>query len=187
MPFRFTPLTLPGVILIEPRVFSDTRGFFMETYRRSDFVAAGIADTFVQENQSRSLRGTLRGLHFQRAPSAQGKLVRVVGGAIFDVVVDLRVDQPTFGRWLGVTLTAAEPQILFVPPWCAHGFCVVSDDADVHYKTTAEYAPEHECGIAWNDETLAIDWPITDPILSERDRGWPSLRETVRTLQELGQ
>jgi len=175
MPFRFTELELPGVMLIEPRVAGDSRGFFMETYKQGDYEAAGLTHPFVQENHSRSVRGTLRGLHFQRPPKAQAKLVRCIVGEIYDVAVDLRPDFDTFGQWVGVTLSADNRQMLFIPSWCAHGFCVVSDHAEVVYKTTAEYAPELEGGVAWGDPDLAIAWPTVDPLLSDRDRRWPSL------------
>jgi dTDP-4-dehydrorhamnose 3,5-epimerase len=186
MPFQFRQLALPGVTVIEPRIYTDERGFFLETFRRSDYLAAGLPESFAQENLSRSVRGTLRGLHFQAAPMAQSKLVRVLAGTIFDVAVDLRADQPTFGQWVGVTLSAADHQMIFVPSWCAHGFCVLSEYADVLYKTTAEYAPEYECGIAWNDETLNIPWPVSDPILSARDQKWPTLHGAIEALQTLG-
>ena len=175
MPFSFTRLAIPEVILIEPRVWGDDRGFFMEAYRRSAFAEAGIRDTFVQENQSRSQRGVLRGLHYQRPPHGQSKLIRILSGTVFDVAVDLREDSPTAGRWVGVTLSAADHQLLYIPSWCAHGFCVLSDWADVLYLASSEYAPEHESGIMWNDPTLRIDWPERSPIVSERDRQWPPL------------
>ena len=175
MPFRFTDLELDGVILVEPRVFADERGFFMETYKHRDYVGAGLPEAFVQENHSRSGRGSLRGLHYQREPAAQGKLVRAVAGEIYDVAVDIRPHSPMFGRWVGVTLSAENRRMLFIPPWCAHGFCVVSESAEVVYKTTAEYAPELEGGLMWNDADVAITWPIADPILSKRDREWPGL------------
>jgi len=175
MPFRFTELELPGVRLIEPRVASDARGFFMETYKQGDYAAAGLAAPFVQENHSRSVRGTLRGMHFQRPPRAQAKLVRCIAGEIFDVAVDIHPSSPTFGRWVGLTLSAENCRMLFIPSWCAHGFCVLSPCADVVYKTTAEYASELEGGIAWADPDVAIDWPVAEPILSDRDRQWPRL------------
>jgi dTDP-4-dehydrorhamnose 3,5-epimerase len=138
---------------------------------------------FVQENHSRSTRGSLRGLHYQRQPAAQGKLVRAVVGEIFDVAVDIRPESPTFGRWIGKTLSADNRSMLFIPPWCAHGFCVVSESAEVLYKTTAEYTPEAEGGLVWNDPDLAIAWPISNPILSERDRRWPSLASLASASQ----
>jgi len=175
MPFNFSNTSLPGVMLIEPKVFGDQRGFFMESYRLPDFAAAGIDLSFVQENHSRSTRGILRGLHYQRAPKAQGKLLRVVIGEVFDVAVDMRAGAPTFGQWIGVTLSAENRRLLYIPPWCAHGFCVVSDEAEVIYKTTCEYAPEYESGVRWDDPALGIRWPIANPTLSERDRQWPGL------------
>ena len=151
----------------------------METFRQREFAEAGLTDPFVQENHSRSARATVRGMHFQRPPMAQGKLVRVIAGEIYDVSLDLRRDAPTFGRWVAVTLSAGNRRMVYVPPWCAHGFCVMSDQAEVVYKTTAEYAPELEGGVAWDDPELAIPWPVDAPVLSERDRHWPSLRAAV--------
>jgi dTDP-4-dehydrorhamnose 3,5-epimerase len=176
MPLTFAPTDIPGVLIVEPKVYADGRGFLMETYKRSEFLAAGIDVPLVQENHSRSTAGTLRGLHYQRDPKAQGKLVRVVVGEIFDVAVDIRDGSPTYGRWVGVTLTAANRRSLYVPAGFAHGFCVMSDEADVIYKTTEEYAPEHEHGLLWNDPALGIAWPISDPTLSPRDERWPALK-----------
>jgi dTDP-4-dehydrorhamnose 3,5-epimerase len=175
MPFTFHETELPGVVLVEPKVIRDERGFFMESYKESDFRAAGLPAQFVQENHSRSSSGTLRGLHFQRPPHGQGKLVRAIAGEIFDVAVDVREHSATFGRWVGVSLSAENGRSLFVPAWCAHGFCVVSESAEVIYKTTTEYAPQFEDGIRWDDETLGIKWPVTNPTLSERDRRWGGL------------
>jgi dTDP-4-dehydrorhamnose 3,5-epimerase len=177
MPFTFSTTELPGVLLIESRVFGDHRGFFLESYKQSDFENAGLDARFVQENHSRSSRSILRGLHYQRAPFAQAKLVRAVAGEIFDVAVDIRRGAPTFGKWIGVTLSAANCRSLYIPPWCAHGFCVVSEHAEVIYKTTAEYRPDHEHGIRWDDPTLDIKWPLSDVTLSARDREWPSLAD----------
>lgn len=177
MPFRFQRLDIPDLILIEPVIFGDDRGFFLEFYKRSDFFQAGIKEEFVQDNHSWSIRGVLRGLHFQREPEAQGKLLRCIRGEIFDVAVDIRKDSPTFGRWVSVILSEENKKMLFIPPGFAHGFQVISDCAEVLYKTTREYSPEHEAGIIWNDTDLAIEWPIKEPILSKRDRQWPSLRE----------
>ena len=179
MSLTVTPLALPGVLLITPTCHEDLRGYFMETYKRSAYEQAGIGDTFIQENQSRSTQNTLRGLHFQREPKAQAKLVRVITGEIYDVAVDIRPGSSTFGQWVGATLSAANRQTMYIPAWCAHGFCVLSEDAEVLYKTTAEYAPELEGGIAWDDPAIGISWPITEPILSERDRRWPLLRALV--------
>lgn len=173
MPFIFERLAIPEVIVIEPRVFADRRGFFMETYKRSEFAAKGIDDIFVQENHSKSERGVLRGLHYQRVPHAQSKLVRVLSGEIFDVSVDLRSDSPTSGRWVGVRLSASNRKMVYVPSWCAHGFCVLSDAAEVVYHSSTEYSPDHESGVMWNDPAIGIDWPVQSPLLSERDRNWP--------------
>jgi dTDP-4-dehydrorhamnose 3,5-epimerase len=149
----------------------------VETYKRSEFAAAGVSDIFVQENHSGSLGGVLRGLHFQRPPKAQSKLIRVVSGQIFDVAVDIRPGSATRGRWVGVDLSADDRTLMYIPEWCAHGFCVVSERAEVVYHASAEYSPEHESGIMWNDPALGITWPVDDPIVSDRDRQWPLLAE----------
>jgi dTDP-4-dehydrorhamnose 3,5-epimerase len=177
MPFTFAPTSLPGVTLITPHVFPDPRGFFIETYRLDDFRRAGIADTFVQDNHSRSTRGVVRGLHYQKAPAAQGKLLRAIVGEIFDVAADIRRGSPTFGRWLGVRLSAENRLMLYVPPGFAHGFAVLSDVAEIEYKVTTPYSPEHERSLLWNDPALGIEWPVADPILSDRDRRAPLLRD----------
>jgi dTDP-4-dehydrorhamnose 3,5-epimerase len=174
VPFRFQKTAIDGIILIEPPSVSDQRGFFMETYRRSQFAAAGIDDVFVQENQSSSQRGVLRGLHYQNPPHAQSKLIRVLSGEIFDVAVDIRPNSPTSGRWVGIPLSSANRRMVYLPDWCAHGFCVVSEHAEVVYMATREYAPGHESGFMWNDPELAIEWPIASPTLSERDMKWPA-------------
>lgn len=179
---NFIPTELPGVTLIEPKVFQDARGFFLESYHQAKFAAAGLDVTFVQDNHSRSVRGTLRGLHAQRR-RPQGKLVRVIVGEIFDVVADIRPDSPTFGRWLGVVLSAENFRQLYVPPGFVHGFCVVSDAAEVLYKCTALYDPTDEIGVVWNDPELGVDWPIRSPLLSEKDRRLPTLRGLTERLQ----
>jgi dTDP-4-dehydrorhamnose 3,5-epimerase len=175
MPFDFKQLAIPEVLLIAPRVWPDSRGFFMETYKRSEFAAAGIGEIFVQENHSSSQRGVLRGLHFQRPPQAQSKLIRVITGKIFDVAVDLRPGSATRGAWVGVELSAEDRTLLYIPDWCAHGFCVLSERADIVYHTSAEYSPEHEAGILWSDPALGITWPVADPIVADRDKRWPQL------------
>lgn len=168
---------IPGLLIIEPRVFGDDRGFFMETFHARKYAEAGIPGPFVQDNFSRSTRGTLRGLHFQE-PNAQGKLVQVLAGAVYDVTVDVRRGSPTFGKWVGVELSAQNKRQLWVPPGFAHGFCVLSDSADFHYKCTALYAPETERGIAWNDPDLAIAWPLSGPpLLSAKDAAAPRLKD----------
>jgi dTDP-4-dehydrorhamnose 3,5-epimerase len=176
MSLIFTPTALPGVMIIEPKVFSDERGYLMETYKRSEFIAAGVNADFVQENHSLSLYGTLRGLHLQRQPKAQAKLVRVIDGTVFEVVADVRRDSPNFGQWASFILSAENRRSLFVPAGYAHGFCVTSAEAQVVYKMTAEYAPELEDGIRWDDPVLGITWPISSPKLSARDSRWPGLR-----------
>jgi dTDP-4-dehydrorhamnose 3,5-epimerase len=170
--FHATPL--PGVVLVEPQVFEDARGFFMETYHGPRFAAAGIARKFVQDNHTRSVRNTLRGLHFQ-VTHPQGKLVRVVAGEVFDVAVDLRRGAPTFARWHGVTLSADNRLQIYIPPGFAHGFCVLSDAADVIYKCTEVYDPKGDRSIRWDDPTIGIDWPLTDPLLSAKDAAAPTL------------
>lgn len=173
MPFRFQRLAIPDVILIEAQTAGDHRGFFMETYKRSEFVANGISAVFVQDNFSHSVRGVLRGLHYQKHPQAQGKLVMVLQGEIFDVAVDIRKESPTYGQWVGVTLSAQSRHMLYIPAGFAHGFCVLSEAADFTYKVTAEYAPELDRGMLWNDPTLDIRWPIAEPMLSAKDMRLP--------------
>jgi len=175
MPFRFQRLEIPEVISIEIQKFGDSRGFFMETYKKSDFVAYGIIETFVQDNCSYSVRGVLRGLHYQRDPKAQGKLVIALKGQIFDVAVDIRRDSPTYGKWVSEVLSADNLRMLYIPPGFAHGFCVLSNDTIVAYKVTQEYAPKFDRGIIWNDPEIGIQWPITEPILSPKDARFPSL------------
>jgi len=177
MPFVFKRLEIPDLILIEPKVFEDERGFFLEAYKYSDFQAFGISEHFLQDNHSRSAKGVLRGLHYQNPPKAQGKLIRVIAGEIFDVAVDIRKGSPTYGKWVGLILSAQNKKMLYVPPGFAHGFCVLSDVAEVLYKTTDEYSPKYEAGILWNDPDIGITWPIKDPILSEKDKRWLPLRE----------
>jgi len=175
MSFTFVPLELPGVIMVEPKQHGDDRGFFLESYKRSEFIEGGIAEEFVQDNVSRSARGILRGLHYQLSPKAQGKLVSVTRGEVFDVAVDIRKESPTYAEWISVTLSGDEPKLLYIPPGFAHGFCVLSDDADFCYKCTDEYDPALDRGIIWNDPTIAVDWPIDNPVLSDKDKQLPLL------------
>lgn len=169
---------IPGVLIIEPRVFGDARGFFMETWNAADFAAAGLDLSFVQDNHSRSQKSVLRGLHFQN-PGPQGKLVRVTNGAVFDVAVDLRASSPTFGQWVGVELSAANQRMFWVPEGFAHGFLTLEDDTDFLYKCTAPYAPQSEYTLAWNDPAVGIAWPGAgfDPIISEKDARGLSLAQ----------
>jgi dTDP-4-dehydrorhamnose 3,5-epimerase len=181
-PMNFEKTAIEGVLLFEPKVFGDDRGFFMESFNRRQFEdAVGEPMPFVQDNHSRSARGVLRGLHFQRPPHAQGKLVRVVAGAVFDVAIDIRPGSPTFGRWFGAELTAQNHRQLWIPAGLAHGFLVLSDSADFLYKTTDYYAPQAEGSLRWDDPDLAIAWPDAGvpPVLSAKDAVAPSLRELV--------
>ena len=176
---KFTPLAIPEVVLIEPRVFGDSRGFFLESFKQELFnQATGTQHDFIQDNHSRSSKGVLRGLHYQLNPHAQGKLVRVITGAVFDVAVDIRRSSPTFGRWVGAELTAENHHQLWIPPGFAHGFVVLSDTADFVYKTTAYYAPETDRGILWNDPDIGIEWPQLDIqfSLSEKDQKQPAFK-----------
>lgn len=175
---RFTPTAIPEVILIEPRVFGDSRGFFMETYQREKFAEGGIDYDFVQDNHSRSLQGTLRGLHYQ-VRHAQGKVVRVVLGEVFDVAVDLRRSSPTFGKWVGYNLSAENKRQLWVPPGFGHGFYTLSDWAEVVYKATDFYSPEDERSIVWNDPDINIAWPALSEeklIISPKDAQGANLK-----------
>ena len=167
---KVTPTSIPDVLLIEPTVFGDERGFFMETWQRRRFAGIGIDHDFVQDNYSRSAHGTLRGLHYQ-IQQPQGKLVWVTSGEVFDVAVDIRRHSATFGQWVGELLTAENKHMLWIPPGFAHGFCVISAYADFQYKCTDYYAPSHERAIRWDDPALGIDWPLTgEPIVSDKDQ-----------------
>ena len=177
MPFEFAQTKLADVALITPRVFPDDRGFFLEFYKKSDFHAAGITDEFVQDNHSKSTKNVLRGMHYQLPPYAQAKLVRVLQGKIYDVIIDLREDSPTFGQWDGHELSDENRRMLYVPTGFAHGFLVLSDTTEVEYKVSAEYSKDHERGILWNDPMIGIDWPVANPILSEKDRALPTFHD----------
>jgi len=179
---KFLRTDLPGVILIEPTVHRDPRGFFLETYHAPRYRENGIDAIFVQDNHSCSLRGALRGLHMQLAPRAQAKLVRALEGEVLDVAVDVRVGSPSFGRSTAVLLSSENQHQLYVPPGFAHGFCVLSERAQVEYKCSEVYDPGCELAIAWNDPELAIRWPVEEPILSDRDRAAPRLAEVRHRL-----
>jgi dTDP-4-dehydrorhamnose 3,5-epimerase len=172
---------LPGVVIIEPVIHRDPRGFFVEMYQAKTYSEHGLPHEFVQDNHSRSVRGTLRGLHLQLT-QPQGKLVHVIEGSIFDVAVDIRVGSPSFGRWVGVELTGANFKQVYVPPGFAHGYCVISDQADVSYKCTDYYLPGDEIGIAWNDPDIAIQWPIATPLLSQKDANAFRLKDVLSRL-----
>ncbi|MFN3377580.1 MAG: dTDP-4-dehydrorhamnose 3,5-epimerase [Burkholderiaceae bacterium] len=184
MPYTVTPTAIPGVLVLEPKVFGDARGFFFESFNQRDFEqATGLSGiTFVQDNHSRSAKGVLRGLHYQLPPKAQGKLVRVVRGAVFDVAVDIRKSSPTFGRWVGVELSESNHRQLWIPPGLAHGFLTLTDSADFLYKTTDTYSPEHERCIRWDDPAIGIEWPVLDtpPLLSAKDQAGRSLADAER-------
>ena len=173
---KITEKSIPGVLLIEPDVFKDDRGFFLETFHKDKYADLGFHKVFVQDNHSHSERGTLRGLHYQ-LKHPQAKLVYVVRGEIFDIAVDIRQGSPTFGRWTRSILSEENKHQLFIPEGFAHGFCVLSQTADVMYKCTDLYAPKDEYGIIWSDPTLAIDWPIDSPNLSEKDSRYPELKD----------
>ncbi|MBN1960185.1 MAG: dTDP-4-dehydrorhamnose 3,5-epimerase [Deltaproteobacteria bacterium] len=174
--FSIIPQSIPEVLLLHYQRFGDERGFFSETFRENEFAALGLPE-FVQENHSRSVRGVLRGLHYQNDPKAIGKLVRCARGSIFDVAVDVRKDSPTFGKWVGVELNDQQPNMLYVPVGFAHGFCTLSEIADIIYKQTGYYSPEHEGSIRFNDPTIAIKWPVDKPMLSAKDAAAPVLAE----------
>lgn len=166
--------SLEGILLIESKVYADERGFFLESYERERYLAAGIAEEFVQDNHSRSARNVLRGLHFTRS-KPQAQLLTVMRGTIFDVVVDIRKGSPSFGRWFGTELSDKGPRQIYMPHGFAHGFCVLSEYADLHYKVSQRYDPEDEGGLLWNDRDVKIQWPIRQPIISQRDLLHPTL------------
>ena len=176
MPFTFSRLSIPDVILVEAKAFPDDRGFFMESFKESEFVNNGIDTKFVQDNYSHSSKGALRGLHYQKDPKAQAKLVTAITGEIFDVAVDILKNSPTFVKWVGEILSEQNHRLLYVPEGFAHGFCVLSDEADVIYKVNNEYSPENDRDILWSDPEVGVNWPIDDPIISEKDGKQPLLK-----------
>jgi len=177
MPFEFQELDIPDVLLLHPKVFVDERGFFKEVYKSSDFFAAGIRKPFCQINHSLSKENTLRGLHYQKKPFAQAKLVRVLKGEIFDVAVDIRQGSPFYGKHVSVTLSAENHKMLFIPVGFAHGFLTLSAEAEVEYLSSDVYAPEHERGIVYNDPALNISWPLKNPVVSKKDSNSPILQQ----------
>lgn len=175
---EFEKTNLEGAFLIKPQVFQDNRGFFLESYSKKKFEEKGIAADFIQDNHSMSVqKGVLRGLHFQKPPFSQAKLVRVTKGKVYDAIVDLRKDSPTFGKWQGFELSAENFLILFVPRGFAHGFCTFEEGTEFMYKVDNDYAPDHDSGIIWNDPDLAINWPVSKPILSEKDQKLQSWKD----------
>ena len=178
MPFEFEKQKIEDVILVKPKVFGDNRGFFMEAYKKSDFVANGIDVEFNQDNHSKSTKGVLRGLHYQAMPHSQAKLVRCIRGKIYDVAVDVRPNSKTFGKYIKVELSEDNKHMLYIPSGFAHGFVSLSDEVEILYKASGEYAPSADRGIIWNDKDINIDWEIDfEPILSEKDKNQPKLSE----------
>jgi len=175
MPFNFKRLEIPEVVVVEAKSFSDERGFFLESFKESDFISNGIDTKFVQDNISHSIKNVLRGLHYQKNPKAQAKLIIPIKGKIFDVAVDIRKGSPSFGKWVGEILSENNHKSLFVPKGFAHGFCVLSEQADILYKVSSEYSSENERGIIWNDPTLDIKWPVNDSIIIQKDLELPLL------------
>jgi dTDP-4-dehydrorhamnose 3,5-epimerase len=177
MAFEFERMNISDVILVKPGVFKDDRGFFIETYKYSEFSKGGIKEQFVQDNHSKSVKGVLRGLHYQKNPKAQGKLVRCARGEIFDVAVDIRKSSLSYGKWAGSILSEENREMLYIPPGFAHGFLVLSETAEVLYKTTEEYDQEQDRGIFWNDPFIGIKWSIENPLISEKDKKLPLLEK----------
>ena len=180
MKFKFKKLSIPDVIIITPEVFSDDRGFFTETYKKSAFEKAGIKENFTQDNYASSQKNVLRGLHYQIPPTEQAKLVRCIRGEVFDVAVDIRKDSTSFGEWVGVRLSEENKKMIFIPAGFAHGYLVLSEEAEISYKVSREYSKEHERGILWEDPTLKIAWPLSgEPILSEKDKKLPLFKDAA--------
>jgi dTDP-4-dehydrorhamnose 3,5-epimerase len=179
MPFEFEKLEPAGLVLVKPKVFLDDRGFFVESYKKSDFEKAGIREEFVQDNHSKSVKGVLRGLHYQKDPFAQGKLVRCLSGSVLDVAVDIRRASPSFGKWAAIELNSDSAHMLYIPPGFAHGFLVLSETAEIMYKCTKEFSPAHDAGIRWDDPRLGIEWGIKAPVLSAKDSALPLLEDAA--------
>ena len=177
MPFTFKKLKLPEIILVEPKVFHDDRGFFLESYKESDFKNNGINETFLQDNHSLSKKGVLRGLHYQHNPKSQGKLVRVLKGKVWDIAVDIRKESPTFKKYVFDELSEENNKMLYIPVGFAHGFVALTDNVHLVYKCTSEYSHEHDAGIRWDDPDLGIDWPVDNPLVSEKDEQLPYLKD----------
>lgn len=178
MPFEFSKTSIKDVIVVTPKVFGDNRGFFLESYKKSEFTKNGITVDFIQDNHSKSTKGVLRGLHYQTNPKAQAKLVRCSKGKIFDVAVDIRKSSPTFGKWVGEILSEDNKKMLFIPAGFAHGFVVLSDEAELLYKASEEYSPQNDKGIRWNDQEININWGINfEPMVSEKDNIQPFLKD----------
>ena len=177
MPFVFNKCEIPGLVIIEPRAFADDRGFFLESYKRSDFVKNGIDAEFLQDNHSLSSKGVLRGLHYQKPPYTQAKLVRVIKGSAWDVAVDIRKNSPTYKKWFGIELSEENRRMFYIPEGFAHGFLALTDEVHLLYKCSNEYSPSHDAGIIWNDPELAIEWPVDEPSLSDKDLILPFFKD----------
>lgn len=178
MTFTFKRLQIPDIILVEPKLLLDNRGFFYEGFKESDFFTNGITKKFVQDNFSHSTYGVIRGLHYQKRPRDQAKIITVVKGKIFDVAVDIRKNSPSYGKWVSEILSEDNHKLLYVPEGFAHGFCVLSQEADIFYKVSNEYSKEHERGIVWNDPAINISWPIEKPVISDKDNQLPLLKNS---------
>jgi len=176
MPFRFKALAIPDLVLVEPTVFQDDRGVFLETFKTTDFKQIGLPDHFVQDNLSCSKKDVIRGLHYQKNPKAQGKLISVVSGRVWDVAVDIRKASPTYLKWVAIELDGEKHRMVYIPPGFAHGFLAMTDDVLLHYKCTQEYDQVSEAGICWNDPDIGIPWPVQTPLISDRDRLLPDSR-----------
>ncbi len=179
MSFEFENTEMSGVIIIKPKVFGDDRGFFLESYEKNSFEKAGIKGEFIQENHSKSEKGVIRGIHFQKGKYAQAKLVRCISGELLDIVVDLRLDSPTWGKYITRTLSEENKNLLYIPKGCGHAFAALSEYAELVYKVDNDYSLENESGIKWDDPTLNISWPFTNPKTSEKDKHWPSLEKAL--------
>ena len=180
MPFDFIKHEIEGLVLIEPRIFKDERGFFLESYKKSDFIANGIDYNFVQDNHSLSSKNVVRGLHFQRDPKGQGKLVRVLSGSAWDVAVDIRKGSSTYLKWMSFELSGDNKKMLFIPPGFAHGFLALTDDVHLLYKCTEEYDAGLDAGFRWNDPDIGVAWPVQNPVVSEKDIILPYMKDTLQ-------
>ena len=179
MSFEFKNTEIEKVILLKPKIFEDHRGFFLEAYNKNEFKRAGIEGEFLQENHSKSIKGVIRGIHFQEGEHSQAKLLRCIRGEILDVAVDLRKDSPTFGKYVSRILSEKNKYLLYIPKGFGHGFASLSDNVEIIYKIDNFYCPSSEKGIIWNDPTININWPFNNPILSEKDKNWKTLKETI--------
>ncbi|PKL18908.1 MAG: dTDP-4-dehydrorhamnose 3,5-epimerase [Spirochaetae bacterium HGW-Spirochaetae-5] len=177
MPFTFKQLDIPGLVLVTPKAFSDSRGFFLETYKKSDFKNSGIDTEFMQDNHSLSSKGVLRGLHYQKEPYSQAKLVRVIKGSVYDVAVDIRKSSPTFKQWIAVELSDENNNMLYIPEGFAHGFTALADDVHLVYKCSSEYSHQYDAGIRWDDPEINIQWPFKNPSISDKDLVLPYLKD----------